>query len=95
MRAQKRDANEGGIIATLKSKACSVEQLPGGNGRPDLLVYDPRSNALFLIEVKMPGEKLNTLQKSWHAAWIGPVHVAFDNVDALIILAHYRSKGYV
>ena len=93
MRAQKRDENEGDIIAFFKSKACSVEALPGGNGRPDLLVYDPRSCVLFLVEVKMPGKLLNPLQKKWHAAWMpGPVYLVRSAQDAEFILNHLRSK---
>jgi hypothetical protein len=90
MRNQKRDANEGAIIAALKGKACSVEQLPGGNGRPDLLVYDPRSGWSFLMEVKMPGKNLNDLQQKWHAAWGGFVPVVHSVEEALATLYGYR-----
>lgn len=93
MRAQKRDENEGDIIAFFKSKACGVEALPGGNGRPDLLVYDPRSNVLFLVEVKMPGKMLNALQKAWHAAWMPcPVYLVRSVEEAGFIIHHLRSK---
>jgi len=78
----------------LKSKACSVEQLPGGNGRPTCWCTTK-------VQRAVPDRGEDARREAEYAAkivarrMIGPVHVAFDNVDALIILAHYRSKGYV
>lgn len=93
MRAQKRDANEASVVEALQNLGCSVDQLPGGNGRPDLLARDPKIERLYLIEVKQPGEKLNALQKKWHAKFGGPIHVVFGAYDAIEIIQHYRAVG--
>jgi hypothetical protein len=40
----------------------------------------------FLLEVKMPGEKINKLQAEWLAAWPGEVHVVRTPDEALKVL---------
>jgi len=62
----KRDANELGIVRALETIGCRVQRLSGG-GMPDLLVAFKNVNVL--VEVKMPKEKLNSLQTEWHAWW--------------------------
>lgn len=84
MRAQKRDQNEPEIIRALHSIGASVDQLPGGSGRPDLLVG--WRGQVWLIEVKLPGERLNRLQKQWHANWRGKAHIAYSPAQALVIV---------
>ncbi len=92
MRAQRRDANEPAIIAALEAIGATVEPLPGGNGRPDLLVG--WRGQLWLIEVKLPGERLNSLQKQWHRAWKGKAHIAYNADHALMIVgALHASVG--
>jgi hypothetical protein len=49
---QKRDAIEPAIIAALSKRGIEVHQLPGGNGKPDLLCYDPASDRWMPGEVK-------------------------------------------
>lgn len=94
MRDQKRDANERGIIDALEACYCTVDQLPGGNGRPDLLVGDNISGANILLEVKMPGkEKLNPLQKKWHGWYKGRAHLVSDVKTAVDIVAQYRREA--
>jgi hypothetical protein len=93
MRAQKRDANEPAIIDALLLDGCSVDQLPGGNGRPDLLVGEPRTNLWILMEVKVPEkQKLNPLQKSYHAACHARIHLVTTPEQARDVVHHYRDK---
>jgi hypothetical protein len=92
MRAQKRDENESWIIEALTQIECVAEQLPGGNGRPDLLVADKKSGATFLIEVKGPGQTLNALQKKWHTKWPGKLHIARTPADVVLIVAYHRGS---
>ncbi len=66
--ANKRDENEAEIVQALRALGYFVDQLPGGNGRPDLLVthggWTP--GPIMLLEVKMPGGRLNDKQVSYH-----------------------------
>lgn len=89
MRAQKRDMNEPSIVMALLDAGCSVDTLPGGNGRPDLLVGFRGVN--YLIEVKDPSappnkRKLNSLQKKWHAEWKAKAHLVETVEQALMIV---------
>lgn len=89
MRAQKRDSNEAAIVQALVAAGCSVDPLPGGNGRPDLLVG--RAGATYLIEVKDPAatpakRRLNPLQKKWHAEWRGRAHLVETAEQALMVV---------
>jgi hypothetical protein len=91
MRAQKRDANEPEIVDAMQAMGATVDRLPGGDGRPDLLVGF-RGHTI-LIEVKVPGEKLNVLQKRFHAEWQGsPIHVVFRTSEAIAILHLYARR---
>jgi hypothetical protein len=56
-----------------------------GGGCPDLLVAINQERT-FLLEVKMPGEKINKLQAEWLAAWPGEVHVVRTPDEALRVL---------
>lgn len=94
-RAAKIDRNQPEIVAALLAVGCSVDVLPGGNGRPDLLVGIAGTNAL--LEVKdgslPPSERrLNALQKNWHANWKGKAHVVETIEQALEIVAFYRGR---
>jgi hypothetical protein len=93
MRAQKRDANEPEVIAALLAIGCSVDQLPGGNGRPDLLVGDPMTHLPILMEVKIPERfKLNPLQKAYHAACCARIHLVTLPSTAVDIVLNYRKE---
>jgi hypothetical protein len=93
MRAQKRDANEPAIISKLDSMGCSVDALPGGNGRPDLLVGDPVTGLAILMEVKVPLKpKLNPLQKQYHADCRARIHLVTTPETAEDIVNHYRKE---
>jgi hypothetical protein len=89
MRAQQRDANEGAIVAALEAIGASVDRLPGGNGRPDLLVGYRREN--YALEIKDPNgppsrRKLNNWQRRWHAAWRGRVHIVETPAQAFEVI---------
>jgi hypothetical protein len=86
------DANHGAIVDGLRAAGCTVESLAAvGNGCPDLLCGVGGHNVL--IEVKVPGERLNNVQKPWHAAWRGRAHIAYSLEQALAIVAHYRAAA--
>lgn len=81
----RRDENEAEIVNWLESMGCIVEQLPGGNGRPDLLVG--RAGTTWLMEIKSPTGKLNAKQQKWHDKWRGaPVHVVTNPTEALLVV---------
>lgn len=89
MRAKKVDANQGEIVEALRAMGASVESLaPLGNGCPDLLVGWRGHN--ILMEVKVPGFKLNCRQKPWHAGWKGRAHVVYSLAEAIEIMKAYR-----
>jgi Holliday junction resolvase len=84
-RDEKRDANERPIIDALQAIGATVEQLPGGRGRPDLLVGHRKIT--FLLEVKVHGAKLNPLQVEFHGAWRGaPIHVVHSPIEAIMVV---------
>ena len=89
MKAQQRDVNEPAIIAALEAAGASVDPLPGGNGRPDLLCGYRQQN--FLLEIKNPDadsdkRRLNALQKKWHARWNGRAHLVETPEQALLVV---------
>jgi hypothetical protein len=82
----KIDACQPEIVAALVGVGCSVQTLGQvGRGCPDLLVYAPCGGYL-LIEVKVPGEKLNATEAAWHARWKGPVHIVKSVEEALAVV---------
>jgi hypothetical protein len=85
-RDQRRDRNEREIIDALAAIGCSVDQLEGRKGRPDLLIGEPRSRSNILIEVKMPGEHLNPLQQLYHKKFQGKIHVVYSVAEALEVV---------
>ena len=88
-RAAKIDANHAEIVDVLRAAGCSVQSLGAvGSGCPDLLVGVAGKNVL--LEVKQPGEKLNNVQKPWHAQWRGTAHVVWTLQDALMVIGRYR-----
>jgi hypothetical protein len=93
VRAAKVDANAPELVESLRAMGYSVDVLPGGNGRPDLLVGVPASGANVLLEVKQPGGKLNPLQVKWHREWKGKAHVVWSFQDALMVLQSYGRQG--
>lgn len=68
-RREKRDAAEPEVVRTLEALGWSVERLPGGGGRPDLLVG--RRGLDRLVEVKTGRHGLRENQRAWSDAWRG------------------------
>ncbi len=88
---QKRDANEKEIVNALIALGCSVDCLPGGTGRMDLLVGHGGEDTK--MEVKMPGKSLNAKQKEYHRGWEGaPIHVVFTPEQAVYIIIEKRNR---
>ena len=56
MNAQRRDANEAGIIAALRAAGAFVQQMDKSAGF-DLLVFF--QGAIYVMEVKIPGKQNN------------------------------------
>jgi len=82
VKAARTDSNQRAIMAVLRASGCSVQSLHRvGGGVPDLLVA--RAGVNYLIEVKVPKEKLNTVQRVWHAKWRGEVMVWHSVEDAI------------
>lgn len=76
----KVDENQEPIVSHLR-KFWKVEILAGVKfGCPDLLVSV--EGLYLLLEVKMPGERLNERQQKWLAKWYGPVHVVHSPEEA-------------
>lgn len=77
----KRDQNEPEIIEALEGVGATVVQNPVGKGQPDLIVG--YMGVTYLLEVKMPGNKLNPKQVKWHWNWSGQVDVVTTPDEAL------------
>ena len=93
-RAAKRDANEAEIVAALRALGYWVDQLPGDNGRPDLLVGVPNTHTWLLLEVKMPGTgRLSPKQKEYHRACTTRIHLVECVDQAVMVAARYRQPG--
>jgi hypothetical protein len=69
-RAAKVDANQPAIVDALRKAGASVECLHRvGAGCPDIIAGFRGTD--YLLEIKVPGEKPNDLQSSWHLQWRG------------------------
>ena len=91
MRAAKVDANQSEIVAALRADGCTVTNLARvGDGVPDLLVGKAGKTAL--LEVKIPGARLNPLQREWHAAWKGGTLAVVDSVESALRVARLMGE---
>ena len=81
-RAARVDANQAEIVDALRSVGAAVQSLAAvGRGVPDLLVgYHGK---LYLLEVKMPGEKLTPRELTWHTLWDGYAYIVYSAEDAI------------
>lgn len=80
-RAAKVDGNQRGITNGLRAAGATVQSLAKvGEGAPDLLVGWKGVNTL--LELKVPGEKLNDNQLEWHRCWQGIVWVVHTLEEA-------------
>lgn len=92
--AQRRDANEPEIVDALVALGCSVDRVPGGDGRMDLLIGFKGHD--IKMEIKMPGEKLNPKQKTYHAEWKGsPIYLAHTAGEAIAIVCQVAKRRLV
>lgn len=91
--AGKVDGNQETIVEALRAAGVVVRSLAGvGDGMNDLLCVLPE--ATFLVECKMPDEKLTPAQKRWHGECRFRNHIAYSAEDALAIAQFYRTpKG--
>ena len=65
----RRDVTERAIVRDLLKCGASVDKLPGGKGRPDLLVGYQGDN--HLLEVKDEDGELQQDQIDWACEWRG------------------------
>ena len=73
-RAANVDTVQPEIVKSLRQIGASVQVLSAvGNGCPDLLVGWRGRN--MLLECKTDRDKLNTIQRDWHARWAGQVAI--------------------
>jgi hypothetical protein len=81
-RAAKVDANQGAIVAALRKAGATVQHLHTvGDDCPDLLIgYRSRN---YIIEVKIPGEKMRDGQIEWMQNWRGSARIARSIDEAL------------
>lgn len=87
----RRDDSEPGIVKAFRDGGATVDYLPGGNGRPDLLVGFLRES--HLVETKTNNGKLRESQKKWADEWLGsPVVVARTPAQARKWLTVWRER---
>lgn len=91
-RAAKVDAKQAAIVAALRKAGATVQPLQAvGSGCPDLLIgYRARN---YLMEIKMPRETLNDLQRPWFENWRGQACVAHTIEEALYSIGALRRNG--
>jgi hypothetical protein len=81
-RQHKVDANQPEIVDALFAAGYRVQTLClVGLGCPDLLCA--KDGRMWLLEVKVPGEKLRDSQRKWHQTWAAPVAVVETVEQAL------------
>lgn len=86
-RAARTDDNHSAIVGVLRAYGIRVLSLAGvGQGCPDLLVYNPRTTELLLLECKDGNKppskrKLTPMQEIFREQW--PVAVVKDENEAL------------
>lgn len=93
-RAAKIDGNQNEIVNHLRAQGWSVQSLARiGDGCPDVLVCVNGVNCL--LELKMPKEKINAMQKRWHDHWLGIVYVVHspEEAEAVCLTAFLEASG--
>lgn len=87
----KRDSNEGPIVEAFRAMGCLVQRM---DQPVDLLIYVPmaRAQRMHLVEVKVPGGKLNDNQRGFVAlGW--PVHIIRSVDEALNLVKSLREAA--
>ena len=82
--AGKPDANKSVVVDALRACGCSVRDLGGGGGTPDLVVGFDGAN--FLLEIKHGRNGLNLAQRRFHSEWRGQVSIVRTTADALAVV---------
>ena len=80
----KIDSNQPVIVKALREAGYCVQHLNQGGGVPDLLVADPSTGELRLLEVKEPGGTFTPTQRDWIGKWPTLVIAVHDADEALI-----------
>lgn len=90
--ANKVDGNHAAIVAALRAHGCKVADLSGvGKGVPDILVWIPAWSRWVMVEIKIPGEKLNERQVKWHKEFQGSlVYVVTSVEEAIAAVQHFE-----
>jgi hypothetical protein len=79
---KRTDANQQLIMDALRLAGATVQTLHTlGRGVPDLLV--DYHGTTCVMEVKVPGKRLNPKQQAWRTTWTGPVYVVTTPIEAL------------
>ena len=87
MRARRVDENQPAIVAALRNAGIYVfHSHTLGGGFPDVVAYNAEINRLRLIEVKMPGEKLNAKEAWFHKTFSGFCAVVTDEREAVSLM---------
>lgn len=80
----KTDGNQKVIVAGLRKCGYVVALIHrNGMGVPDLLVAKEGNPQNFLLEVKMPGEKLDERETEFHAEWPGQIAIVHSLEESL------------
>ena len=87
-RAAKVDGNHAAIVKALRKIGAKVTDLSRvGDGVPDILVFFRGRTSL--VEIKIPGGKLNERQIEWHAEHEGyMVFVVTSAEEAIAAITH-------
>jgi hypothetical protein len=85
-RRARTDSNQEIIASALEKVGCRVERKLArlGEGIPDLIVC--RSGNIFLLEVKLPNEKLTLKEQAWHLKFFGYVFIVHSVKEAFKIV---------
>ena len=94
MQAKKVDGNQAQVVAALRKIGCTVQLLHKvGSGCPDILAGIRGINILF--EIKDGPNKLNELQKNWHATWKGQVCTVWGPLEAVeVVQSIIKNKDF-
>lgn len=85
MRAANVDTSQKPIVDALRKIGASVHVASTvGKGFPDLVVGF--RGKTFLLECKTDKDKLNALQRDWHAKWAGHVAVVRTPEEAQLAI---------
>jgi hypothetical protein len=79
------DGNQQEIIDSLRRLGATVKDTSAlGHGFPDIVVGHRRFN--WLIEIKLPGQRLTEPETLFHSAWSGQIAVVHSIEEALELI---------